>query len=232
MIPSTSARSSQPRLAHARPGWGPATAAAFRSVTELEAAADDDELESRLGDLDRARLEDMARQGYLDGHEQGLKTGYETGYEAGHAQALADISAHLSGALAALTAAARTLAQADAVTLAELDEQATALAVAVAEAVIGHELATAADPGADALARALAFAPDRGDLVARLHPDDVAALGTVDGLVPGREVAIVADAGVHPGGCIIEVGACTIDAQIEPAIERVKAALDITGARP
>jgi flagellar assembly protein FliH len=229
VIPSTSARSSQPRLAHARPGWGPATTAAFRSVTELEAAADDDELESRLGDLDRARLDDMARQGYLDGHDQGVKTGYDAGY----AQAVAEVSARFSGAVDALDAAARQLAQADAVTLAELDEQATALALNVAQAVIGRELAAAADPGADALARALAFAPDRGDLVARLHPGDVAALGAIDGLLPGREVAIVADAGVEPGGCIIEIGACTIDAQIEPAFERVRAlGVQATEARP
>src|SRR5690606_32790992 len=83
VIPSISERTTpaaaEPRAAtpRARHGWGSVTAADFRTVTELESADSDDELTSRLGELDRARLEDMARQGYLDGHDQGRRDGYE-----------------------------------------------------------------------------------------------------------------------------------------------------------
>jgi flagellar assembly protein FliH len=229
VIPSTSERISartataEPRLAHARPRWGTATAATFQTVTELEAADDNEALETKLSDLDRARLDDMARQGYLDGHEHGVRDGYKTGYE----QALAEVTARFAPAAEALAAAARQLGAADAVTLTELDQRVTGLALDVAQSVIGHELAATADPGAAALARAIGFVPDRGDLIARLHPDDVAALADTGDLLPGREVTIVADAGVQRGGCLVEVGPCRIDAQLEPAFERVRAALGL-----
>jgi flagellar assembly protein FliH len=233
VIPSPSARISQRTgaalLVDDRSGWGAPTTATFRTVTELQAARDDDELETRLGELDRQRLEDLARQGYLDGHEQGSRNGYKEGYETGFEQAMAEVVARFAPALDALHDAGRRLAAADAITLAELDERATALALDVAEAVIGHELAAAADPGAAAIARALAFVPDRGDIAVRLHPDDVAALGQIGDLAPGREMTITADAGVPPGSCVVDVGACRIDAQIDSALDRVRTVLGQPG---
>jgi flagellar assembly protein FliH len=204
---------------------GAVTTAAFASVGELEAAADEAELTSRLGESDRARLEDMARQGYLDGHERGLSEGYRAGLE----QAVQEITARLGGALSALTTAAQQLSATEAATLAELDGRVTAFALDVAEEIMGHELAAASDPGRDALVRAIALAPDRGQLTARLNPADLAGLESVEDLAPGREVAIVADPAVAPGGCILDVGACRIDAQLGPALDRVRGVLG-TGA--
>jgi flagellar assembly protein FliH len=223
--PRPDARRAEP--AHPRQRWGRPTAAAFRPVAELEAAGDDDELEAKLGPVDRERLEELGRQGYADGHEQGLHDGLKEGWETGYAQARAEITARFAPALAALTQAADRLQAADAITLEELNERATAFALDIARDLIGHHLAAAADPGAEAIGRAIALAPDRGDLVVRLHPADIDALGDIDGLVPGREVTIVADAGVQPGGCLLEVGACRIDAQIGPALERVRRLLDL-----
>jgi flagellar assembly protein FliH len=200
---------------------GAVTTAAFASVGDLEAAADEAELTSRLGETDKARLEDMARQGYLDGHERGLGEGYRAGLE----QAVQEITARLGGALSALTAAAQQLSATEAVTLAELDTRVTAFALDIAEQVIGHELAAATEPGRDALARAIALAPDRGQLTARLNPVDLAGLDSVEELAPGREVTIVADPAVAPGGCILDVGACRIDAQLGPALDRVRQVL-------
>jgi flagellar biosynthesis/type III secretory pathway protein FliH len=67
----------------------------------------------------------------------------------------------------------------------------------------------------------LALARD-GDAVVRLHPDDVSTLGK---LPSGREMRIVADQRVERGGAIVEIGACTIDAQLGSALERVRKAL-------
>jgi flagellar assembly protein FliH len=218
LIPSTTA--AQPaalrpprRLARA----GTVTTAAFRSVDELEAATSDEDFSSRLGDTDRSRLEDLARQGYLDGHGQGAREGYQAGME----QAVREVTDRLGSALRALSAAAGQLAAADAVALAELDGQIVGFALDVARTIVGHELAAGADPGAAAITRAIALAPDRGDIVARLSPTDVAALGDVDGLAPGRAVTVVADPGVQPGGCVLDIGACRVDAQIDTVLARV-----------
>ena len=68
--------------------------------------------------------------------------------------------------------------------------------------------------------RALALAP-AGDAVVRLHPDDIATAGGDF----ARDLTILADPTVEPGGCIVEIGACTIDAQISTALDRVREAL-------
>ena len=82
----------------------------------------------------------------------------------------------------------------------------------------GHDV-TAMAPRAGAGAGADAPA---GDAVVRLNPADVATVGD---LTFGRELTIVADPSVEPAGAIVEVGACTIDAQIGPALARVRKAL-------
>jgi flagellar assembly protein FliH len=193
---------------------GTVTAASFRTVKELQAATADEEFLSGVAD-------DLARQGYLDGHEQGAIEGYRTGRE----QAVQEVAARMGSALGALTAAARQLAAADAVALAELDREIAGFAVDVAGTVIGHELAATTDAGAEAVARAIALAPDRGDIVARLHPADVATLGDVEGLAPGRAVTFVADPSVQPGGCVLDIGACRVDAQLGSALDRVREVL-------
>jgi len=99
----------------------------------------------------------------------------------------------------------------------------TASALILDWCLIGRHIETTADPGADALARALALAPP-GRLVARMHPDDVALLDT-SALPPDGRVAVLPDPTIGRGGCVIEGGATTIDAQIAPAIERARDAL-------
>jgi flagellar assembly protein FliH len=61
--------------------------------------------------------------------------------------------------------------------------------------------------------------------VARLHPSDAAVLAEAE-----AGVTIIADPAVEPGGCILEVGESRIDAQLGPALDRVRAAL--LGDRP
>jgi flagellar assembly protein FliH len=228
VIPSISLMPDIAELAPRPDAWGRVTTAAFLTVTELqEAEAADESFGSRLNDAERARLDEMAEQGYRDGHDEGHSKGYAEGYAAGTEQALHAITTRTAAALAALDDAARRLVTIDAVTLAELDQQVAGFAVDVAEVVIGRQPST----GADALARAISFAPDRGNIVARLNPADLAALDDADVLVPGREVTVVADANVQPGGCILDVGACRIDAQIGAALDRVRGILGAEDAR-
>jgi flagellar assembly protein FliH len=99
-------------------------------------------------------------------------------------------------------------------------------ALALAEAILGRELAVATDPGRDAIVRALAVAPVGPDgVVVRLHPLDRDRLGDLHDLALGREVTVVADATVAPGGCAATVGATDIDASVAAALARVRLVL-------
>ncbi|MDQ2650649.1 MAG: flagellar assembly protein FliH, partial [Actinomycetota bacterium] len=107
----------------------------------------------------------------------------------------------------------------------QLADRAAELAFAIAEAVVGRELAIAVEPGRDAVARALAAAdPGDTEVVVRLNPIDAQGLGT-DDLAAGRPIIVVADDAVAPGDCLARVGATTIDARIGAALDRVRAVL-------
>jgi len=180
---------------------------------------------SPLAGVDRAKVDEAVAEGYRAGFE----SGHGEGYQAGLAAARRDVEAQAEAELGALRLAAEALATAvtqacEAQTIAfhDLEDEVTAAAFAIAEAVLDRELAVAAKPGRDAVARALALAPT-GDAVARLHPDDIATVGSLEA---GREVRLVVDPSVERGGAIVEVGACTIDAQLGSAMARVRKALD------
>ena len=98
--------------------------------------------------------------------------------------------------------------------------EAVDLALQIAEAVLGRELAVASDPGADAIARCLEIAPSTGDLVARLHPDDATRLGEVLGLAD-RQLTVVADPSLQPGDAVVTINDSMIDARLAEALRRV-----------
>ena len=91
--------------------------------------------------------------------------------------------------------------------------------------MLDRELAVSTDPGADAIARALALVPGDSPVTVRLHPDDVRVLGEVSHLAQGRELVVVADPAVERGGCVAEAAGRQVDAQVGPALARVAAVL-------
>jgi len=138
-----------------------------------------------------------------------------------HLQSLVDDA--MSAALAVLADATSAFERRQSLALDEVEAAVVELALGVARAVLDRELAVSVDPGAEALARALALAPGAAPAVARLHPDDLAALQQTD--ASGREVTLVADPAVERGGCVVDSGGRRVDAQLGSALERVAAVL-------
>ena len=163
---------------------------------------------------------------YAEGFAAGRADGEHEGREAGFAVGRAEASAALERAAAALLAAATDLAGRDAIALESVTVEIADLAVAVVEGLLGRELTALDDPGRAAVERALALAPDRGPIVARLNPvDHAAVLAVADELAPGREMELVVDPTIEPGGAVVEVGACRVDAQLSAAVARVREVL-------
>jgi flagellar assembly protein FliH len=189
------------------------------------------------------------RRGYDDGYRAGMAEGLAAARAAMAAES-ATATARLEALGRALGDAGDDLRRRQALDLTDLEDTLARTAVDLASAIIGRELQISASPGADALARALALVPAGSMAVARLHPADAAVLaeaeagattgvagsGAAGGYLAARGsgtpagVTIIADPAVEPGGCILEVGESRIDAQLGPALDRVRAAL--LGDRP
>ncbi len=170
--------------------------------------------------------------------DAGRDAGYEDGYAAGQEAARAETveaarraRVRLEQALGALGHASDAAALAFAERRDQLEHSVTAFAFDLVETLLGRELALTAEPGRDAVARALAV--DCSDLPAmvRIHPDDAEALRGVDGdaLAGTRELTLVVDASVEPGGAVVEIGEATIDSQLSAAVQRVR---DVLITRP
>ncbi len=158
--------------------------------------------------------------------------GYAEGYAAGRDEAMQEIAAQherfttgCHEALGAMESAVTQLAGRESDALDTVADQAAALALRIAEIVLQREIATAVDPGMDAVARAIGFIPDNGQINIHLNPEDLRRIGEVEGLAPGRSIALVGDPTVMSGGCVIAVGATRIDAQVPAALERISEVL-------
>lgn len=203
----------------------------FASAHVVDARLTDPHLQSVVAEATQAATE----QGYTAGHAAGYAAGLAQASaeavvrEAQQAQAAAEAETarddQLQAQLALLRTATESLLRREAVAVAEVEGTVVDLALALAQAVLDRELATAADPGRDALVRALALAPQGTPATARLHPADHALLGEVDELAADRALTVVPDPAVERGGCVIDTAGRRIDAQVGPALERAAAVL-------
>jgi flagellar assembly protein FliH len=164
--------------------------------------------------------------GYRDGHEEGHLAGHAEGFAAGRADGAVAAVAEVTGRLDALAAAVGDTLAAEQRRIEELASDIVDLAVGLADAVVGHHVAAAEDPGAEALRRAIGAAPAGRTMLARLHPDDVAALRLDTAqLAPGRPLEVVADPAIARGDCVLEAGPTAVDATLAAALQRVRAVL-------
>ncbi len=204
---------------------------AFAPVTGVDARLTDPHLQSVV---DRARLAAVAAgraEGHAEGYAEGLAAAAaEARLTAAQVRAESEAAerqrdAHLARAVELLLTAADAFRSTEQVVLADIEDTVAELALSIARTVLDRELVTSADPGADAIARALALVPDNCPVTLRLHPDDVLVLRDVSALALSRELVVVADPGVEPGGCVAEAAGRQVDAQVGPALARVAAVL-------
>jgi flagellar assembly protein FliH len=189
----------------------------------------------RLGDVyaeELARLRARAHaEGYAAGYAEGTTAAEAVVAEAERAavERIAETRARwerrLASATAALGVAARGLEEAALPVADDVRESVLGAVVTLVEDLLGRELAVAADPGLDALRRALRLCPEDAPVVVRLHPDDLAEI-PADALAELPDTVVVTgDPRIERAGAVAVTGPQRIDAQLGAAVERVQAVL-------
>jgi flagellar assembly protein FliH len=173
--------------------------------------------------------------GYAEGWAQGQRAAAleaEAAAERARALELAHDqrrAAALASAINALGRAVTNLETQMMPTLHELQEAVLAHAFELAEAIVGRAMDDPEGRAAAALRRAMNAAPDQGDILVSLHPDDFRNLvGTAtdaDYNYEGRPVHLRPEPALHPGDAVAETGTTTVDASIATAVARARAAL-------
>jgi len=166
------------------------------------------------------RREEAVRQGYEDGYAEGL---VQAATEA--AAMRAEEHQRARTAFGALAKVLRAVQEADQRMRAEMMAAAPKLAFALLEQLLAREVELAINPGREAITRALALDDGIQPVTVRMNPVDIETLGEVSDICHGRELCIVADSFVDPGGVLAEIGRVTVDAQLSSALARVKQVL-------
>jgi flagellar assembly protein FliH len=182
------------------------------------------------------RAKEAARTaGYAEGWAQGQRAAAlatqaaqdqaaaaEQAYDARRAAALAQGVAAIGRAAAGLEGKLQP-------TLAQLQELIVTHALDLAEAVIGRELTDPDGRGTDAVRRAIAAAPEQGEITVRLHPEDyrniMGSAADADYQYHGRPVHLRPDPALLPGDAVAETGSTTVDASIAAAMKRAREVL-------
>jgi type III secretion protein L len=142
------------------------------------------------------------------------------GREQGRAEAAATLAAAIGEARSQATRAREAAAPA-----------AIALALKMAEQIVGRAVALAPDVMAEIAGAALDACRPRGDWVrVRVHPDDVAAVSARRDALAARAPAgaaldVVADAAVGRHGCVIETALGQVDARLDTQLAALERAL-------
>jgi len=186
--------------------------------------------------VERAKQE-ARTTGYAEGWAQGQRAAAVEA-EAAAERARALEQAHDQRRAAALGQAVNALGRAVTgletqlmPTLHELQEAVLTHAFELAEAIVGRAMDDSEGRAAAALRRAMNAAPEQGDIVVSLHPDDFRNLvGTAtdaDYNYEGRPVRLRPEPALRPGDAVAETGTTTVDASIAAAVARARAALRI-----
>ena len=163
-------------------------------------------------------------QGYSRGWAEGRRAAEDQAAQermavaAEHERAEERREAEHRAAVAGLVTAATRLDEAVASTCHQVEAQALELAARLVEAITGHEVAVAQDPGLDAVRRGLALAQGEPLVRVRVRPEDRGPeLATLAGAG-----AVVADPTLARGDALLETAEGVVDARVSTAVARVQ----------
>ncbi len=174
--------------------------------------------------IDPALVESAAEDGYRAGYDEGFAAGLEDAATAISVRE-AKRGDQLTRVLAQLADSVDRLDDRHRAVIDDIEQQIVGIAFEIATTVIGRELRASDSLAADAIRRALQFAPPTGSVIARLHPDDAACIDDVTTIVSGRSLSLVIDPTLSPGDAIVDIGPTHIDARIQPALDRIREVL-------
>jgi flagellar assembly protein FliH len=127
-----------------------------------------------------------------------------------------------------LVSAAQQLRTFDQELLEDVEQQVVALAVELAESIIGCELRAFDDLSIASARKALSLSPDRGEAQLRVNPADRTLVAeALEGSDRPGGISVVGDGSVERGSCVAMVGPLLVDAQIRTAVARIRDTLGV-----
>jgi flagellar assembly protein FliH len=216
--------------------WSPAF------LADVIAAAAPVEVEPEPEEIDPAVLEAEAReaerQQEIREWERKIAEARQQGFTEGRAEGETAEEARLRTAVRATEEALEELRMGEMRWTGTIEENVCALAVIIARQVIGRELATDAEPVLELVRSALAEFPIDQPMRIRVNPGDLTAISrtSADGRDPllavtrDRDARWLPDAGISPGGCVVEGRERIIDGRVDGALERIYRRLTYTNA--
>jgi flagellar biosynthesis/type III secretory pathway protein FliH len=207
--------------------------AAPQAAQEGGLEAPDAELLARLAEADRIAEAERAEAEMERRLAEARAQGYEEGRRAGEEAE----GARLRTAVAVAEEALDAVRDGEMRWTGAIEENICALAVAVAQQVIGRELREDVGVVVELVRRALGEFPVDQPVRIRVNPQDLASLeayGSGDnpllGGARGHDSRWVADARIAPGGCVVEGRERIVDGRVDTALERIYRRLTYTHA--
>lgn len=201
-----------------------------RSISDYERAVleqcvtdqhDADPLRARNAILEEARAE--AEEKIREAYTEGLRRGMEAG--------MAKFQESVGQSADALNKSAAAIKEAHEALLDSLGPQVVELVAKIAGRILGRESRMDPELIQTVARRALEHLTDRERLVVHVNARDLEALraqkaALIEEFDGVREIQVLADPAVSPGGCIVESELVHIDARLESQLEEILSVLD------
>ncbi|NLY52514.1 MAG: hypothetical protein GX063_06345 [Firmicutes bacterium] len=200
-------------------------AAAVIRTARMRAAELLREAEERIVELVSAaeeQADSIRQEAEAAGFEEGRKTGYEDGYAAGLTAGKAAVEAEMQGKMAAIEEIARECQELKGRIIARAERDIAVLSLAIAEKIIKQKIEDDPAITLSVIRDVTERVQNAEQLSIRVHPyvleiiDSLSQKGD-EGTLGGKtsDCRWIPDAGVEPGGCVVETEFGRLDARLE-----------------